>query len=766
MKNSSKYRAAGAFLSLVMLLSGMQAFPVFAAGTAEVGTYQELRSAIQNKSIDYITLTDDIQLGKDDTYVNADRSSLTIDGQNRFTLTDAETSDLADTFRVEKRGNLNEITVKDVTIEGRNKYGFISVPESSVYQDMQLTYDNVTYSGPKLVKARYSDVELIDCNISLVPGYGNTGGEVAEASNIVVSGDTTIIKDQPACADEIFLVYKSKGGITISENANVNVLNNQDLGRCAPSGSTLTPYSGFAYYCGNGGYMNFERNSAFNYTGNNHFQELGILDSVSIGEEAIVDITTRGNYYSDNSIFKVQDKMTVGESSILNIRSYENQTLPPSIQLRGTGVLEFDDVGEAFIYNSSTKDCNTGLAMGPYGCDVRIIAHSADSIEYWALNKKSIEDLGAPKYNWHNENGWGGFYMATRISGACVLEAFADGYNGVTPVNKTTAAVKNINVVSINGGRGASQPVTPETVTVTFETQGGTPVPAQQFPEIGTKVLEPAAPAKEGFVFGGWYPTADCTGDAWNFTLYNVEADITLYAKWTEAVKPMVAWRLVYFKDTIDIENRLGSGQVRKEAVELGSAFELTIEELNYYKNEIADAQYYYDGVVYDRTSHAPAANNIVTIDEENKLITVIYLPMERPEVTFIVDHLRVMSSGGRPTYIMVEETQETRRVGDMAKPEDFGIANIGGSNDSVLYAEIYGVGRVLAGEEFEITEGINVNLIYGPRLRIAMPLDENFPEEGFITEDFEEVEVDEFEDQAALDDFNATLETGALDAE
>ena len=68
------------------------------------------------------------------------------------------------------------------------------------------------------------------------------------------------------------------------------------------------------------------------------------------------------------------------------------------------------------------------------------------------------------------------------------------------------------------------------TFTVTFNSNGGTAVPAQTV-KAGEKAVKPANPTKSGFTFSGWYSDATLT------TQYNfnsaVTANITLYAKWT-----------------------------------------------------------------------------------------------------------------------------------------------------------------------------------------------------------------------------------------
>jgi uncharacterized repeat protein (TIGR02543 family) len=70
------------------------------------------------------------------------------------------------------------------------------------------------------------------------------------------------------------------------------------------------------------------------------------------------------------------------------------------------------------------------------------------------------------------------------------------------------------------------------TYTVSFNANGGTPVPAVQTVAEGGKVTAPLTPAKAIHDFGGWYKEAALT-TPWDFAADTVTADITLYARWT-----------------------------------------------------------------------------------------------------------------------------------------------------------------------------------------------------------------------------------------
>ena len=66
--------------------------------------------------------------------------------------------------------------------------------------------------------------------------------------------------------------------------------------------------------------------------------------------------------------------------------------------------------------------------------------------------------------------------------------------------------------------------------TVTFDSKGGTDVPAQN--RMYGQLLEvPEPPTREGYTFTGWYKDPGCDM-LWNVDTETVEADMTLYAGW------------------------------------------------------------------------------------------------------------------------------------------------------------------------------------------------------------------------------------------
>jgi uncharacterized repeat protein (TIGR02543 family) len=72
---------------------------------------------------------------------------------------------------------------------------------------------------------------------------------------------------------------------------------------------------------------------------------------------------------------------------------------------------------------------------------------------------------------------------------------------------------------------------TDNTISVTFNSDGGSAVDKITDLESGDKIKKPADPTKDGYTFGGWYKEKALT-NPWNFYSDTVTGKITLYAKW------------------------------------------------------------------------------------------------------------------------------------------------------------------------------------------------------------------------------------------
>ena len=91
-------------------------------------------------------------------------------------------------------------------------------------------------------------------------------------------------------------------------------------------------------------------------------------------------------------------------------------------------------------------------------------------------------------------------------------------------------AIIAIAIIGCSDGGGGNS--SPETFTVTFNANGGTPQPPNQTIEKGKTATEPLAMTKTNNDFDGWYKESGFT-TKWNFTTNSVTTNIDLHAKWT-----------------------------------------------------------------------------------------------------------------------------------------------------------------------------------------------------------------------------------------
>lgn len=67
--------------------------------------------------------------------------------------------------------------------------------------------------------------------------------------------------------------------------------------------------------------------------------------------------------------------------------------------------------------------------------------------------------------------------------------------------------------------------------TISFDSRGGSDVPAQMDLMYGDHVAEPEPPTREGYTFTGWYHDANCARP-FDFENTIVDDSATLYAGW------------------------------------------------------------------------------------------------------------------------------------------------------------------------------------------------------------------------------------------
>jgi len=95
-------------------------------------------------------------------------------------------------------------------------------------------------------------------------------------------------------------------------------------------------------------------------------------------------------------------------------------------------------------------------------------------------------------------------------------------------------AIIAIGIAVIGCGEDDNTTTTPESFTVTFHANGGTPEPAQQSIVKGKTATEPTGVTKEDNTLEGWYKE-NTFATKWNFATNTVTANVDLFARWVLA---------------------------------------------------------------------------------------------------------------------------------------------------------------------------------------------------------------------------------------
>lgn len=176
-----------------------------------------------------------------------------------------------------------------------------------------------------------------------------------------------------------------------------------------------------------------------------------------------------------------------------------------------------------------------GCTYSSYGGGVSV----GDKAEF-TMNGGSIRGCTVT----HPQHGFGGgvyvvsgtFTMNGGMISDCV-SATTDGGDALFMTKGYNAGNSSFSMsadATINGSFKDANPGASEgslgVYTVTFDSNGGTPVPSQVRP-LGAAAVKPADPTKPGLDFGGWY----IGEDAYDFT-QPVTANLTLTAKWTQHI--------------------------------------------------------------------------------------------------------------------------------------------------------------------------------------------------------------------------------------
>ena len=203
--------------------------------TVAVETSAELKSVLEaNNSIDLIYLAKDITLAQGITILGT-KSQVTIDGLyptdgtgTIHTYTDMNSSSNADAIGIRTASSI-QVTVQNLNVVGKNYYGLIYVAEGTAYQNVIITYKNITYNGPQITYHPSGLSIYKDLTINIIDSTASVANEVAETGSIQIGGKTTITHNSTGDSTFWFRGYSGSPYLEILENADVSITTTRDI---------------------------------------------------------------------------------------------------------------------------------------------------------------------------------------------------------------------------------------------------------------------------------------------------------------------------------------------------------------------------------------------------------------------------------------------------------------------------------------------------------------------------------------------------------
>ena len=399
---------------------------------------------------------------------------------------------------IERTSRSVTLAALGTTGQGALEYGYTTGTEGEPDNwQTDMTFRGLTSGTTYTFYARYAG------NNNYNPAVSVTGTETSTLSNtdpnVVNPGETVITDDGTKVTNdgEKITITPDDGGTTTTITPDKGATVNGDGSVNVPGGSTVTTGDGPSITVGEGGAT----------VGTDGGVTLPDGGSATIGSgDDTTTITTPGGGTIDPDTGAV----TPDEGGSVVIGSGEDTTTitPPS----GQPVTPNDD-GTITIPDGSTVQTGGGPKMTlPGGGTVD-------------------PDTGA----------------VTPDEGGSVVIGSGEDTTTITPPSGQPVTPNDDGSVTIPGGStvtgsdGERVTIPPEggtlqpggeveyTVTVTFDSQGGSQVPSQDI-TVGEPASQPDDPTRTGYRFLGWY-TAATGGARWDFT-QPVTGDQTLYAQW------------------------------------------------------------------------------------------------------------------------------------------------------------------------------------------------------------------------------------------
>lgn len=232
-------------------------------------------------------------------------------------------------------------------------------------------------------------------------------------------------------------------------------------------------------------------------------------------------IQFENNQKEDSYLISAADSLTVLSAG----RAQEGETVTftaaEGYQFDGTPKICNSSTGEDTGITATNQDGVYRFTMPAYpvtveGITVAVSYHITYELDGGTAKNPDTYDVETPTFTLNNPEKEGYLFLGW------TSDTVKEPTEKMTVVFGTTGDL----IFTANWRKGTDY-------RVTFESNGGTSVPAQEI-AAGGKVTEPENPVRRGYRFEGWYRDPECSA-AWNFAENAVRSDMALYAKWSEA---------------------------------------------------------------------------------------------------------------------------------------------------------------------------------------------------------------------------------------
>ena len=357
--------------------------------TVAVETSAELKSILEgSNSITHIYLAKDITLAQGITILGS-KAQVTIDGLYPtdgtgiiHTYTDMNSASNADAIGVRTASNIH-VTVQNLNVVGKNYYGLIYVAEGSAYQNVVITYKNITYNGLQITYHPSGLSIYQNLTINIIDSTASVANEVAETGSIQIGGKTTIVHNSVGDSAFWFRGYSGNPYLEILENLDVTISTTRDI-----------------VYSRNSVKLSINKNSTFSvktkygfFRNNSHQASSILVDQNS--SFSIIQTQTNSSY----ATLSCRGSFTVNENASLYLEANYQNTAPLILFNTSSSSFNVTNPKNIILYNS-TYNCLSFANTTAFNIN-------CGKIDYW-LTSPTLISTGViennPLYSWYKSN--------------------------------------------------------------------------------------------------------------------------------------------------------------------------------------------------------------------------------------------------------------------------------------------------------------------------------------------------------------------------